>query len=415
LIDSGERMSKKSVVHIWPQREKEEGCIKISAIIEKPDGTKQELWYATPNKTYLPHQSDCRSFAIGSLFVGMASGANLYIHGSVPPSLLRNLEELSHVWHRWKPNRYKPISLFADEEKEILDKKEDRYLVAFSGGVDSHFTLYRHAKALCGRWRRPVGAALMVHGFDIPLEKTEEWENAFLAAKESCGDLNLRLLQVHTNWRKLGIDWEDGFGSGLASSLSLFSYSFRGAIIASDETYDFFLPWGSTPLIIPMFSSNDFDFVNDGAGLTRVQRAAVVDSWPVGKKNLRVCWEGPEKDRNCCECEKCIRTILNFRVTSGKLPPCFAKDVNLKQIRTVQIRNKVQWTYFNDILESAEINGNRSEAWVIALRKRLQHYEIERFLKIFNEQVRKTALILREILSSAISKVYGSIKSLRSV
>ncbi len=376
-------------VDAWPLAPYTEGGhVFFPSVVEKAKGSRTELWYSVPESSPCRPGNVVDPFAIASLFVAMAGGAGLRIHGEVSPVLLRNLEELSRVWHRWKPDRYRPVEVSADHERERQGPPPARFLAAFSGGVDSLFTLYRHATGRCGRQRRPVTDALMVHGFDIPLDNGVEWNRAWAGARETCGALGIRLLAMRTNWRALGVDWEDGFGAALASCLTFFAGQFQGALIAASETYDYLLPWGATPLTIPMFSSERFEIVNDGAGFSRVEKTAVLSGWPEGCRNLRVCWEGPRRDQNCCRCEKCIRTILDFRASAGRLPPCFESDVTLDQIRSLRLRNEVQVHLLQDIVDHVRQIGRSDEEWVRVLERRLRAVNLRRTKKALIDAVR---------------------------
>ncbi len=383
-------MSNRPAVHVWPlDPATEGGSVVFAGLVEKPGGSRDRLWYSVPEASAHRPRGDANPFAIACLFLAMAEDADLRIHGVVSPSLLRNLEELSRVWHRWKPDRYRPVGLHADREQEReASTPRPRFLAAFSGGVDSLFTLYRHVTGQCGRQRRPVTAALMVHGFDIPLGEARAWDSAQAAARETCEDLGVTFLTIRTNWRALGIDWEDGFGAALASCLTFFAGEFQGALVGGDEAYDFLSPWGTTPLTVPMHSSGQFQIENDGSGFTRVEKVALVAGYPAGCRNLRVCWEGPRKDRNCCRCEKCIRTILDFRVASGTLPPCFETDATLDQVRALRPRNEVQAYFLRQIVDHAREAGRSGEEWVRVLEQRLRALRSRRLRKAVSRACR---------------------------
>ena len=78
-----------------------------------------------------------------------------------------------------------------------------------------------------------------------------------------------------------------------------------------------------------------------------------------------MCWAGPDKAANCGECEKCIRTILFFRLL-GVSPECFSGHVTDRQIARMKI------PYFA-LLNSYQVmlryvcDHNIKESWVSAL------------------------------------------------
>lgn len=86
-------------------------------------------------------------------------------------------------------------------------------------------------------------------------------------------------------------------------------------LIASSEPYSsLLLPWGSNPITDRLMSSDSFSIVHDAAAVTRNQKVRAISTWKEATRSIRVCWQGEHMDRNCGRCEKCIRTILNFRV-----------------------------------------------------------------------------------------------------
>jgi hypothetical protein len=87
-------------------------------------------------------------------------------------------------------------------------------------------------------------------------------------------------------------------------------------------------------------------------------------------KHLRVCWEGEEKDSNCCVCEKCIRNILTFRAMGLPIPFAFSKDVDDDRIfRLGPIKEFTISIGYNVILDLAEKNGMKDDTWVKSLKK----------------------------------------------
>ena len=390
-------MSFTTCVNVWPEESiRKDNALVLSCVVEDPGG-RQQLWYEILSDTLCTPMADSDPFAIATIFHAMQAGAPLKIHGAVSPQLLSNLEEFSHVWHRWKPNRYRPVELWASKEQEKKTASQVAYISAFSGGVDSVFTLYRHVKARCGRQQRSIKAAVMVHGFDIPLERTEEWRNARHKSQVICSALGVELFTVRTNWRQLGINWEDGFGAGLASVLTLFADHFKGGLIALDRDYVLLTPWGTTPLTLPMFSSGRFKIIGDGGGFTRSDRVALISDWEEGCHHLRICWEGPLKDRNCCTCEKCIQTILNFRVVKGSLPGCFERDVTPAQIKSMPIRNDGNALHLQDILDHVRSSSTASENWVRALKRRVFRYRASKMLRS-----------LRDLTGQAFQQIFSS-------
>lgn len=362
-------------MHVWPQAPVEmDGLIKYRAVIEQADH-RYSLWYEVPQH-YGPWLSpNADPFLVALVLMAMRRADALVVHGSVSPSLLRNLEEFQAIWSCWYPRKFKIVPLMADQEQEIelsqptsFPKTSQGALAAFSGGIDSSYTVFRHCCGLVPpRQRQQLQAGLFVHGFDIPLHQPEAF---FRAAQRASTMLNsvgpLPLIPMATNFREVvDVGWEEGHGVAIASALMMLQGGFRKGLIASGRSYDHLkLPWGSTPLSDPCLSSQSFAIVHDGAAVDRFAKIEALLNWPEALEHLRVCWEGPVKDRNCCHCEKCIRNILAFRL-AGAQPSCFPESVSDRDIRRLRLRPSAL-DAMGEILEVARKRQLR-HSWVKAL------------------------------------------------
>lgn len=367
-------------LHVEPGEIRETGpdLLEIPALIRMPDGQSARLWYRVPAdlRGALTGQAD--PFAVALVLFAMASGANLVVEGPVSPSLLANLEAYQEIWAFWKPERYTRVPMEAGREVEAAPVAEPAFLAAFSGGLDACYTVHRHVRRLAGRRTVEVGAGVMIEGLDIPLD-----DPAFPLAADSARrilqSVDLPLIPVATNWRALahghGLNWEDAYGTAVVSALSLFSAGYRGALFASNDSGYRAAPSGATPLTDPLLGSSHFDVRHDGAAATRTEKAAVLADWPEALRDLRVCWEGADRSRNCGQCEKCIRTILNFRAAGFPPPPCFPGEVSDAQIRAMPVRNAAQREGLESLLQYACGHGQASASWVAAVQRRLTAHE----------------------------------------
>lgn len=82
---------------------------------------------------------------------------------------------------------------------------------------------------------------------------------------------------------------------------------------------------------------------------------------------MRVCLVGAEKDRNCCRCEKCIRTILSFRAWGIPKPACFEFDVNDRQIIGLRYFHEPLFYGYAAIIKAARQNGQTGN-WIQAVQ-----------------------------------------------
>ncbi|MGG5886006.1 hypothetical protein ACLF3G_02630 [Falsiroseomonas sp. HC035] len=317
------------------------------------------------------------SAAAGLVFSAMHERRDLVLHGAVSRRLLENLEEFQLAWSAWLPKLYAPIEIRAERETdEVADPPASHpaapAIAAFSGGVDASFTVWRHHRKTPGRHHRNLAAVMLVQGFDIPPGQDAAFAVASAGARDSLDGTGLAFHTVWTNLAAFLPQWEMNFAAGFAACLHQFSGTYASGLLASDEPYQHIVtPWGSHPVTNWMLSSGALEVVTDGAGYSRTARVSHIADWPGAMRNLRVCWQGPQTGRNCCRCEKCIRTMLNFRAAGLERPSAFAEDVSDDQIRSVVLRNGVQRMYMREVTLVARANGVTA-SWLDAVEDLLR-------------------------------------------
>ncbi|MEY3870405.1 MAG: hypothetical protein ACRCT1_22335 [Microcoleaceae cyanobacterium] len=358
------------ITHIWQEAAiKSDDSLTVSFTIEQPDERdRQNLWYRLPLEYSNYVTSSCDPFLVAYILPAMNQSTNLMIHGEISPSLLQNIAEFQIFWNCWRPEKYHIIDISAEAEKESEVIDSDAALCTFSGGVDSCFTASRHAMNHCGRVRRNVQGGVMVHGYDIPLEQEEVFESAKAKAHKILHSINLELIPIVTNYRKIIFTpWEDAYGGAIASALMLLKKKYTTGLLASAFPYqNLMLPRGSNPVSDQFLCSKTFQFFHDGAGFNRLQKIEEISQWQEALENLRVCWEGKQLDRNCGVCEKCIRTLLGFRVMGIELPPCFPQDISDSQIENLKATSAIKLAELELIWETAK-KAQISASWVNSL------------------------------------------------
>ena len=369
---------KRKKMELWPERLKHRnGVVEASVRIETAGRTTETLWYRLPavHESSIPESFD--PFVIGILFCAMCRGTDLHVHGTVSPSLLRNLEEFQAAWIGWNSARYHRIRIQADNEREDEPAPGDDAAMTFSGGLDSCFTAWRHVKGDPGRRKRKLQAAVMVHGFDIPLDEVETFQRAAENSRHLTDDLGLELIPVACNIREFDHEWQQSHGAGLASCLHLLRNRFPVGLIAGSHAYaGLRFPWGSNPVTDPLLSSSSFALVYDGAEFTRREKAREVAGWSEAMTRMRVCWEGEHKDRNCGRCLRCIGTAICFAVEQKPIPaslPIESLETAIHRLESVHIK-PVALTRLEELLVIAK-NSRIKAPWVASLEQciLLQH------------------------------------------
>jgi hypothetical protein len=361
-------------IHLWPEVLTDVGDrVELGVTLELPDGDCQRLWYRIP-----AHYSDrltnhCDPFVVATIMLAMRQRAEIRIHGEVSFTLLSNLEEFQAIWSNWHPSVYRVVNLWAEKElKHSVTPTVQRAISAFSGGVDSSFTAWRHRQRRCGRRQQPLQTGLMVHGFDIPLAAINGFTGAALRAKKMLASLGLEFLPVTTNFREVFTqNWEEIFATAIASTLLLFQRYYSVGLIPASHPYrarEFI--YGSNSVSDRLLSTQACTLIHDGAGADRVSKIRELSQWPEAVQHLRVCWEGAYPERNCGVCEKCIRNILSFRVVGIQTPACFDHHVTDMEILNLNVKGATLSACQN-LLNSAK-SENISSSWVKALAQAIQ-------------------------------------------
>ncbi len=289
----------------------------------------------------LPPPLQTLDFAvIAGIFTAMRLGRDLHVCGPVSKSLLSNMEDFQETWNIWLPELYHIIHVSADEEIEPEVTTNKRGVFAFSGGLDSTFSILRHHTKTVGRRVVEPATAVLINGFDLDLENTKSMEIASASAHKILDQMGIPLAIVETNWKTdLCYNWSMEHMAGIAAGLAQFQGMADVAVVGSDEGLDHLdIPWGCNPVTNPNLSSKSFRILTEGLGFTRSQRAAFLMEHSNLAPHIRVCWENAHTGANCGVCEKCIRTQLNFRAI-GAEPEGYKQIANFWRIATIPSKN----------------------------------------------------------------------------
>jgi hypothetical protein len=397
--------------HLWVEELVEaNGTTTASAAIEIPNQRRTNLWYRVPSEygSLLTRSGD--PFAVAMLLMSMFQGTDLVVHGEVSPSLLQNLTEFQLAWSRWRPEKYKQIEIIADVEREQQKAGTGKAISTFSGGVDSCFTVLQHRKANGGKIQRNLQAGLMVHGFDIPLEQKEIFDSAAAKSRKLLDSLNVELVPMATNFKEdIKLNWQDSVAIAMASCMMILQNGYEQGLIASTFPYQaLVLPLGSNPLTDRLLSSNSFQIVHDGASHSRVEKIRELGNWKEALQDLRVCGQGQLLDRNCGRCEKCIRTILGFRVMGIGLPECFERDATDDQITGIKGLKGAQLADLDEVLKAAKTKDIHA-SWVTALEKCLRRHHYRAAVK---NTLRRVKLVrqIKQMIDSNNSELKTVVK-----
>ena len=245
-------------------------------------------------------------------------GEDLKLSLPVEQVLLDASDNLIRLWKNWYPNLHE-INVSA--EIGVVTKVEHNSATFFSAGVDSYFTAIRHPHAK---------SMIITLGFDMPYQCSDKFKAHFERITKSAKECGGVLIPTATNiretrWSKC--HWELlGFGPALTTIALLFEKHFNEVYIPSSNVYKSLHPWASHPLIDSLFTTHNLHFIHDSCGYSRIEKIKLISNYDHILKSLHVCFRGKDglgQDQyNCCNCEKCYRTMIVLEIL-GKLKQAF--------------------------------------------------------------------------------------------
>ncbi len=321
-----------------------------------------EVWYQVAEG---PLARGAETFLAAALTPAMKVGGGLHLTGTVSPRLSASIPKIQDIFHTWYPD-FKKVAVDVETKRVQLSPSARGVGCFFSGGVDSFYTLLKH--------KEEITKLIFVHGFDIRLDDIPLRAKVSQVLREVAFEFRKPLIEVETNVRAFSdryVGWEEYHGSALASVALLLSPHFRKVYIAATTSYLTLFPWGSHPLLDPLWSTDDMEIVHDGCEAIRIEKVAHISSCDIALKSLRPCWLNPGGAYNCGQCVKCIRTMTALRAV-GVLNRCttFAHTLDLKAVAREPFKRPGGRVIAEKTLVVAERLG-ADPALVQALRDRL--------------------------------------------
>jgi hypothetical protein len=352
------------------QEQRAEGTRRRLCLTETTDGRPLDIYFDFVGESF-PEPFVLDGFVNAVVFYAMGSGQDIRVDGRMTRSALLNLATFQEAWCRWRPGVYKPVRIEPHSLVDDPPRAPPKSIAAFSGGADAIFTALRHAGDPYA-----LDSVLLVHGFDVPTERPDQFGKLVERMRPFLEHLQLRPRIVRTNIAELRFqDWLDSFLAQLSCCLHSFSHEFRFGLTGGGEPYDaLVLPWGQNPCTDYLLSGDGFSIVHDGAAFSRTEKIAAIARDPVATRAIKVCWEAADLSTNCGVCEKCVRTRLNFKAVGIDNPSCFDGELTPQQIRDIRFSNESQRAGFRSILAYAENHALQGD-WLEAMRECLRYDE----------------------------------------
>jgi len=356
-----------------PQFSDDEGEIRISARvdIDAPNlDVPDTLWFAFP-QSYRDHVSDrADAFLVGLLPSAMALGEDIVVEAPVSPYLARGLREYQRVQSSWWPGVLREVNVDAELFAQTGRAPGEGVGCAFSGGVDSFYTLWQHLRENEPLVDCRLTHCLIINGydFDVDLENTGRFRQTFETFEPMLRDIGIELLTSRTNLKQFRLacrrrsrlvsTLEAPISASILTLGNLFSRFFIPAAYAYRA--DSMHLGGGHPLTVPLLSTERTQIMADGCEASRVDKTEVIAEWPETYSRLRVCWRPPVFNEqtglveNCGHCEKCRRTMITLD-TIGMLSryQTFPTPLRRSDVRHTSHVGSSALSFYRDNLELA--------------------------------------------------------------
>jgi len=245
------------------------------------------------------------AFGSALLLVSLHHRRRLVIDAPVSATWVGNIRKLFPIWRDWWG--YKAIMPDLVTRPDSAAMSEANALL-FSGGVDSFYSVLNAPRQ---------DILVSIHGFDIPLTdhaRMEVLQESLHAVSHSIG---ARSVVIRTNFREhpvagRGPLWERSHGGVLAAIGHVINEHAGQLSVSSSYGMKNPVPWGSSFMTDPFFSSDRMRINTFGMDVRREEKVPAIAHDPLVRKHLRVCWRNREGLVNCSRCGKCLMTMVSL-------------------------------------------------------------------------------------------------------
>lgn len=280
------------------------------------------------------------------------------LESPVSKSLLTNLSAFMGIYQNWF-GEYAKIAIHHQGHAPSKPAKTGRVACFFTGGVDSYYTYLQH--------QDEITDLIYVHGYDLTLEEVGLREQVSRMGQNIAAQAGIRFIEIETNARQLMKGWgrwgTHAHGLALASAARSLAGTIDKVFIASSTTAGDLFPWGTHPDTDHLLGDENLAVVHDSVHAKRTEKTVFVSHFDWALKNLRVCYKNTDGVYNCCECEKCLRTMTSLYAV-GKLNQAtsFPKPLQPELISALDLGWEVKNNMAKDNLKLLAENGLQDSA-----------------------------------------------------
>lgn len=281
------------------------------------------------------------------------------------------------------PNIELNCNIISNKIIENHYETNDSYICFYSGGVDANYTFFNHIEKKLN--------SLILWGSDLFFKDKEEFERRYLKLKELSSQYNCNAYKIMTSFRSFfnyelvdkfakgyNTNWWFGFqhSIGIIGHAAPLCYKYKIKNILFSSSYSIYdnqnIPCCSWPVIDSFFKFANTTTIHYDFYISRLEKINFLCNFSK-KTNKEIifhcCWVQTGKE-NCCDCEKCIRTILMI-LSCGFDPNDFGFHITPEHLSQKITENKINFNnelYF-DIKKSFKKNFTWGHAISQILKK----------------------------------------------
>lgn len=344
------------------------GLTPIVLIWENCDRPAQEIFFQTATEFADDLFVNPNSWLLACTLMAMRYGEKrIALDAPISPEIKDGLINSMKCLSNWHGDEREPIPIEAPIQTEVLfNDKPSRAGALFSGGIDALAMIRNNQLSFAPDHPRRIRDGILVYGIlEGENDYDPSFQNVIKAVSTMAEDAGIKLIQVYTNayahFRDLDQDFSFWRFEYHGSFLAAIAHAFvpRLNVVSIASTYDFanLEPWGSHPLLDPLYSTTSLQIRHENAALSRLEKTQLVGEWEVALKHLRVCNEKDSYSQgnyNCGKCEKCVRTMTAF-LSLGlleQIPTFKEKNVTKKQlVQTCYLSDSYEENCYRELIE----------------------------------------------------------------
>lgn len=283
------------------------------------------------------------------LLPALRAGEELTVEAPVSSRLLGSAGAIQDQFVRWD---VAPRRVAVQAQETTSQPRAGGVACCFSGGLDSWHSVLAN--------RDRITHLVTAIGFDMPVG-SDLARLTVARLSEAAEALGLPLVVITFDdlreWSDPRAPWPWYHGGALAALGHLLADMVGTLLIPSTHHRDDDVAWGSHPHLDALWSSDRLEVEHHGDDATRVQKAGHVAESEIAMRSLRVCWLNPGGSYNCGQCEKCLRTLVNFRAVGSPPPDTFDRSLSLGRLAWTTVPDENARAFVMENLDAVRARG----------------------------------------------------------